>query len=362
MAELGLSINVFLVTTAANQSFLSNKIKGEYEGVEFKYSTFNKNRDNRVIKIFYWLKGVLITWFRVRGYLKKNPDTKILILSIDPIILLIFTYLARKKNIKVFHERTEFPFINKKSIFSKIKLKFYYKQIRKLDGLFVITNALKIFFKQHIEEQKIVHIPMTVEPERFKIEKSTSKYGKYIAYCGSMYTDKDGVPILLNAFDIFADKFRDVNLVLIGDISNKAKISPIMKVLNALKHKDRVYFTGLVERNDMPTLLVNASALALARPNNIQAQGGFPTKLGEYLATGNPVVVTSVGEIPHYLKHLENAYISQPDSPDDFARKLILLFTDPPQAQKIGLKGKELATGIFNYKTQSSSIFKFIYG
>ncbi|KAF5073309.1 hypothetical protein DSECCO2_192870 [anaerobic digester metagenome] len=114
MAELGLSINVFLVTTAANQSFLSNKIKGEYEGVEFKYSTFNKNRDNRVIKIFYWLKGVLITWFRVRGYLKKNPDTKILILSIDPIILLIFTYLARKKILRYFTSVQSFHLLTRK--------------------------------------------------------------------------------------------------------------------------------------------------------------------------------------------------------------------------------------------------------
>jgi glycosyltransferase involved in cell wall biosynthesis len=112
----------------------------------------------------------------------------------------------------------------------------------------------------------------------------------------------------------------------------------------------------------MPSLLVNASALALARPNNIQAQGGFPTKLGEYLATGNPVVVTSVGEIPNYLKHLENSYIAQPNNPDDFAEKLTLLFSDSSQAQSIGLRGKELAMGIFNYKTQSSSIFKIMYG
>ena len=48
--------------------------------------------------------------------------------------------------------------------------------------------------------------------------------------------------------------------------------------------------------------------LVLARPDNIQAKGGFPTKLGEYLATGNPVVVTKVGEIPNYLIDGVNAF------------------------------------------------------
>lgn len=358
LVRLGVVVNVFLLGKSTEQSPLSYQKEGIFEGINYEYATFRQNA-SFFGKILLYIKAILVTRKKVLNFLSVKPDSFILVLSTDPIAFHFFMKIAKKRKVRIFHERTEFPFISKNSIFGKIKLNIYYRQIRKLDGLFVITKALKDFFSSYIDEHKIVHIPMTVEPERFKIEKSTSKYGKYIAYCGSMYTDKDGVPILLNAFDIFADKFRDVNLVLIGDISNKAKISPIINVLNSLKHKGRVYFTGLVERNDMSPLLVNASALALARPNNIQAQGGFPTKLGEYLATGNPVVVTKVGEIPNYLKHLVNAYIAQPDSEDDFADKIEMLFSNIDKAKEIGLKGQELAFGVFNYKLQAKNLLRF---
>lgn len=98
----------------------------------------------------------------------------------------------------------------------------------------------------------------------------------------------------------------------------------------------------------------------LARPSNIQVQGGFPTKLGEYLATGNPVVVTKVGEIPDYLIDGENAFLSDPDSPDSFSKKLMECLNDADRSMKIGLEGQKLALKVFNYKVQGQNIIEFI--
>lgn len=69
----------------------------------------------------------------------------------------------------------------------------------------------------------------------------------------------------------------------------------------------------------MPQMLKNAEALVLDRPNSLQAQYGFPTKLGEYLLTGNPVVVTKVGDIPLYLKDGVSALLSEDRNPKEFA-------------------------------------------
>ena len=80
----------------------------------------------------------------------------------------------------------------------------------------------------------------------------------------------------------------------------------------------------------MPKYLCNAKLLALARPDSIQAQGGFPTKLGEYLATGRPVVVTKVGEIPDYLEDGVNAFLSDINSGYS-----LLYFNDNPLCQNL---------------------------
>ena len=120
-------------------------------------------------------------------------------------------------------------------------------------------------------------------------------------------------------------------------------------------------FTGPIPREQMPLMLKNAEALVLARPDNIQAKYGFPTKLGEYLLSGNPVVVTRVGDIPQFLKDGESAYVAEPGNVEEIALKIIEALTSH-EAPKIGLRGAEVAMREFNSETESKKIIKFIYG
>jgi len=73
--------------------------------------------------------------------------------------------------------------------------------------------------------------------------------------------------------------------------------------------------------------LLFAKILALARPKSKVADAGFPSKLTEYLSTGNPVVVTRVGEIPYYLKDNVHAFLTEPDSVNSFAERWIMCWT-----------------------------------
>jgi len=77
--------------------------------------------------------------------------------------------------------------------------------------------------------------------------------------------------------------------------------------------------------------------------------------LGEYLATGNIVVITNVGEIGLFLKDKQNAYIAEPNSAEKFSQKLreALLNNNP---QQIGNEGKKLVYTEFNYLTQAKVI------
>jgi glycosyltransferase involved in cell wall biosynthesis len=123
---------------------------------------------------------------------------------------------------------------------------------------------------------------------------------------------------------------------------------------------ERVVFTGRVSRHEMPRFLCNAAVLALARPTSLQSEGGFPTKLGEYLSTGNPVVVTKVGDIPSYLTDGVNAFMSEPDDPHLFAEKLDEALSDPGRAKEMGLRGRQVAITHFDYKVQAEALKKFL--
>jgi len=361
LVEMGVDVHILLLARSVDHSILSNQSEGEFSGIKFKYGTFDEVKKKLSLnKIMIRIKGLL----RIRSYLinKFLPDqnTALLFLVVDPVSLYVFRKLAKKFKMKIFHERMEYPFIHRTNTIKKLWIYFYLYQLKYLNGLYVISSELAAYYKKYIDIKKIFLLPMTVEPDRFNIPKTACSYGDYIAYCGTMHSNKDGVPCLIKAFDIFASHYPYVNLVLIGDNSNRQVIEDVLYTASKANHKNRIYFTGKLERNEIPNLLVNARVLALARSANKQAKGGFPTKLGEYLATGNPVVVTKVGEIPYYLEHKKSAYLAEPDDPNDFAEKLKEIFNDYAKARKIGLEGKNLAFSVFNYKIQAKRLLEFI--
>ena len=99
---------------------------------------------------------------------------------------------------------------------------------------------------------------------------------------------------------------------------------------------------------------------ALARPDSLQSKCGFPTKLGEYLLTENPVVVTNVGDISLFLKDQESAFISSPNY-DEFANKLRFVLQNPELAQLVGRKGCRVALEHFNAKTEIEKMLNVMH-
>lgn len=266
--------------------------------------------------------------------------------------------LVGKKGIRVFHERTEHPLVSKLKLLNVDK---YLRACTKLDGLFVISNPLRDYFISiGVPEGKIHIINMTVDPHRFVgLEKRVTE--RYIAYCGKATNNKDGVDRLIKAFAITSKTHPDVKLYIIGTPPKRSDESGNLELVESLGLKDSVVFTGIIQSEKIPQVLKDAEILALARPDNIQAKYGFPTKLGEYLLTENPVVITAVGDIPHFLKDNFSAMIAQPDSLEEFAEKMNYLLDNKVEAAKIGQRGKEVAITHFDIISESTKILNLLF-
>ena len=172
--------------------------------------------------------------------------------------------------------------------------------------------------------------------------------------------NKDGVDELIKSFAIVHKVLPEVKLYIIGKTPDKDDASGNLNLINNLGIKKSVVFTGIVSAAEMPQILKNAAVLALDRPDSLQAQCGFPTKLGEYLLTENPVVVTKVGDIPLFLKDGETALIAEERDPQDFSSKLIWALQNPEEASKIGKAGALVAMREFNYLNETKKIIDVI--
>ena len=200
---------------------------------------------------------------------------------------------------------------------------------------------------------------MTVDPSRFEgLKKEQTE--RYIAYCGKATNNKDGVDQLIKAFAITSNTHPDVKLYIIGTPPKRADLSGNLELVESLDITGKVVFTGIIPSEQIPQVLMNAEVLALARPENMQAKYGFPTKLGEYLLTGNPVVATSVGDIPLFLRDGESALLADASSINDFASKLNWILDNPESAYLIGQRGKNVAMNYFNTQIESTKMLRLM--
>ena len=268
--------------------------------------------------------------------------------------------LFLKKGVNVYSEYTEHPeVIGLGGHFFHTSLKSFREKCRKLSGMFVISTALKRYFQElGMVPDKVHIINMIVDSNRFCNLKKQPAARPYIAYCGTVSNNKDGVDELIKAFALFSPRHPEVDLYIIGEAPTEGEFSDNLRLMGELGIRDKVKLTGIVPASKMPQLLKNASILALDRPDNIQAQYGFPTKLGEYLLTENPVVVTKVGDMLLFLRDSYSAFIAESSNAELFASKLEEAYTNKELAAVVGKQGATVARRHFSYATETEKMIE----
>ena len=163
---------------------------------------------------------------------------------------------------------------------------------------------------------------------------------------------------MIDAFSKIYKKYPKLNLYLVGP-RNYDTFSHLENI-KELKLVERIKWVGEYPRDTIPSIICNAKLLVLPRPDSKQAQGGFPTKLGEYLATGRPVCATNVGEISEYLEDNKSVYFAKPGSVKSFVNTMSNALKDDEQANNVGEQGKKAAELYFNKKIQSKTLYNFL--
>lgn len=338
-SELGIEIEVVYLVPDSRK----NKVQDSYPHITFRYMWDKMCISNRI------LNKVAEEYYGWKFARSLKPGDVVFLTNFGN----IFFKVLGRKGVKVVHEKTEHPDIYN---FKGFNAERYKHEVHKVDSMFVISSALKKYYMSlGLPEEKIEIVNMIVDSNRF-IGLKKQPVEKYIAYCGTVSNNKDGVDELIKSFAIVHNSHPDIKLYIIGEAPDKNDVSGNLKLIENLGLKDEVVFTGIVTAAEMPQILKNASILALDRPDSLQAQYGFPTKLGEYLLTENPVVVTKVGDIPIFLKDGQTALLAKERNPQEFSAKLIWALEHPIEAAEIGKAGAQVALQKFNYLNETRKI------
>jgi glycosyltransferase involved in cell wall biosynthesis len=165
------------------------------------------------------------------------------------------------------------------------------------------------------------------------------------------------IVFIVEAFTLVPQQDKQLNLVVSGD---PAEMESFHFFIANHPLRSRINIYTRIPMKQLYQLYVDNSALLIPLRNTIQDIARFPHKIGEYLASGSPIITTDFGEATIYFKDMETALVAKDYTPACFAEKMAFVSNHPDTAAKIGLRGKTLAGKEFAYKKHGEALLSFI--
>lgn len=325
----------------------------------------------RMSNIYFRFLIRIIGSFNLLLHLLFNPKYK----NIDFLIKyktdfstnVILIALCKLRNIKFVNIISEFYKKPSRKLANLLQWYDFYFGIKYLsrhaDGLIVFSIYLRDYFIHMGYKQQILITPNIIDPTNFQTSISNNVNNTFVKI-GAVGTSiiKDGLLDLIKSFEIVNSIDENTYLTIIGDNLNDNSFIPYLQSeVNKRGLNNKVSFTGIVDYKMIPELLSSFDILALTRPNDVAAEAGFPTKLGEYMACKKPVVVTSVGTIKKIFDGKDIVVLVEPGNYKNIAQGIRSLIIDKKKRATFGHAGYDWMMANLAYKAISKKIVNFLH-
>ena len=141
-----------------------------------------------------------------------------------------------------------------------------------------------------------------------------------------------GVDVFLSAAAQLVDRFPQAKFVIAGEGPDSDKLA---RMLGDLHLHGRAKLLG--RRDDMPAFYRSLDIMVSA-----SRQEGLPMAILEGMASGLPLVATSVGEVPNVVHDGVTGLVVQPEDPGALAAAIGRLLDDPALRRQFGAAGRTL--------------------
>jgi glycosyltransferase involved in cell wall biosynthesis len=363
-------VRVFLPFPTENYGVKSEfSGEGNFQNISYCYTSGRKKNKYKIIRAIAILSGIrrmiAYTTSCLRIYKEhKNKAIDCIIISTDSIrSLFVYSILSRFLNISSVFIFDEFPIPIRHKLKDKIP---YYKEalykmvLVNISGYISISQKLKEYYCNFVEKPTLILSTIT-DVSRFTDITTPIDHPlhSYICYMGNMELSKDDVDNIIRAFAVISPEYSEIQLHLYGS-PNKENRKIIEDLITKLDLKEKVIIKGKADYHEVPGILKNAKILVSSQPDTKRASGGFPTKLGEYLAAGVPTLLTNVGENSKYVKDKIHVYFSEPSDYKLYAEKLEYILANYGEAKNVAKNGQNFLLENFSHIKKGAEMLDFI--
>jgi glycosyltransferase involved in cell wall biosynthesis len=212
-----------------------------------------------------------------------------------------------------------------------------------------------------VPAEKIVVFPNGVDVTRFQPSQKERAYTRdslgfgenpLIVFVGNFYEWHD-VTTLLDSFATALIAYPDARLLLVGDGSQR---DAMMKHAFDIGIGNAVVFTGSVSHDEIPRIVSAADIAVAPYPAVKQDLWLSPMKLFEYMACGNAIIASEVGQLAEIIEDDKNGLLVPPGDSLAMANALKKLISDKTLSARLGQQAREDAVGLHSWENYISRL------
>lgn len=290
-----------------------------------------------------WLQEVLELAYNVPAYRrlhrasdKFEPD---LIYERYNLYFLAGAWLARRRGLLLYLE-VNAPIAAERADHSGLRLRRLAHALERrvwlaADRVLAVTSVLKDgIAAQGVDPARIAVIPNGIDPAAFPERRLSSESSDpvvlgFVGFVRAWH----GLDAVIAALATYEGP-PSVRLVIVGDGPACADLE---KQVDVLGMRDRVMFTGIAPREEIPAIV---EGFDIALQPRVVAYAS-PLKVFEYMAAGRAIVAPNLPNIREILQHEETALLFDPAAPGAVWQAIERLVHDRALRARLGSAARE---------------------
>lgn len=358
----------------------NTRTRGIHKGISFEYTTSLAKPKNTLARLLVYARAVTgLTWKLVRLRAARKPIT-VYLYHMHGSLNLIAGALCQCLGVPVVQEMCEW-WLEDPYCSALTHWLFRGRMFRASSGLLVISKEIERRARERAAKINprlaIYRLHTVVDLDRFAVASPpyhpADNHIANFVWCGTIDGWVLDVMFLLSVL-AHARRSRPCQLTLIGSYSDATASVIIRKAASlGLAVVDRggksastshrslgdVCLAGWVDEATLLTSFRGATALLLPLWDDDRSKTRMPNKLGEYLASGKPVITSRVGDLTDFLEDGVNAFLARPGDEQDFADKMLAILCDPQMAARVGAAGRQVCEQHFDYRVHAMGLARF---
>ncbi|EOV9323303.1 glycosyltransferase [Vibrio parahaemolyticus] len=327
--------------------------RGEEARTDGLDNLYSKVKLNGKLLVIY--KALLAPWVLFFKLLKQRTYAEKIVVDRLPVYLSIpvflFSIFFRKKTVLILNEFPQRLIHSEHSLRSMSEDLSVWALGKVCDVLIIISREHEKVYKQYVRKKsKTIVLPILMDCEKNSNSNIDENTPRRVIYAGAL-SESNGVTLLVKAAKQLIEVGVEHRLIILGPSASQQYTDELHEMVKNYNLGSVVEILPPKTNLEAVKLLSESDVLVIPKLDDQRAVGYIPSKLGDFLFTGKPVVCSHLGDVPDYITDGVNGFLVKPDSIDSLTECLSKIISNYDELKKVGYEGFNTSKE-FDYRNQ----------